>query len=192
MLKHGWVLAGLQASLAVGLAGSAQARDGFFIGLGLGAAEGNFSVDGADEGDLGTYFDVNLGHAWKNGFGLGGGLSVNGYAYEVQLFGEPVADLELTFTTLDLSAWYFIPVADSFEVTLRAGISSTMATTRLGTFEDSDESAGFHLGVGGDVFLGESFALQAEIFHRSYGVAFASTDDKEVSATGLQLGVRWR
>jgi len=77
-------------------------------------------------------------------------------------------------------------------VTLRAGISSTMATTQLGSLEDSDESAGFHLGVGGDVFLGESFALQAEIFHRSYGVAFASTDNEEVSATGLQLGVRWR
>lgn len=181
-----WILGGLLA------AGAAEARDGFFIGLGLGVAQGNFDVDDAKEGDLGTYFDVNLGHAWPNGFGIGGGFSLNQYAYEIQLFGEPLTDLELMFTTLDVSAWYFIPVSNGFEVTLRAGLSSTIASTRLGNLQEDDESAGLHLGLGGDFFVSGDFAIQAEAFYRTYGVAFATTNDEEVSATGLQLGVRWR
>ena len=188
----GTAAVGLLALVLLPTPAEARTRDGFFIGLGLGALEGNFDIDGADEGDLGATFELHLGHAWPGGFALGGGLSNTRYAYEVQLFGEPVADLEFSFTTLDGSAWYFLPVSDGFEFTFRLGVSSTLATARLGDIESDDESAGFHAGLGADFFVGDDFAIQAELLHRSYGVAFAFNNDEEVSATGLVLGVRWR
>ncbi|MEZ4467782.1 MAG: hypothetical protein R3F60_02740 [bacterium] len=45
---------------------------------------------------------------------------------------------------------------------------------------------------GADFFVGESFAIQAELQYRTYGVAFKSTQDTEVSTTGLLVGARWR
>lgn len=187
-----WALRALVGALA--LVGTAEAaeHEGFFLGLGLGGAEGNFSVDNAKEADVGTYFELTLGNAWSNGFGLSGGVSVNAYAYEVQAFGERITDLTLTFVTVDASAWYFLPVSDDVELTLRAGLGSTQATTQLGNIKAQDDSVGLHLGFGADFFVGETFALQTELFYRTYGVAFAVTEDEEVTAAGLQLGVRWR
>ncbi len=198
---HGWVGAGAAALaaaalLGVSLIGVAQAepapREGFFIGGGYSATQGNFDLESDDDsGDWGSGFGLDLGYAWPGGFGLGGGFAYDAFTYKID---TPLIDGDLTLGLFaaDLSAFYFLPLSADFELTARAGLSSTQATITLGDVEADDSSAGVHLGVGGDFFFGGSVALMFEVMYRTYGVAFAQTKDEEVSSFGIRLGLRYR
>ena len=172
----------------------AHARDGFEIGLGLGAATGNFSIDSKeDEADVGAMFELQLGYVWPNGFGVGGGLSSTAFAYRVQVLGTDVADLTLGFTTAELNALYFHPLSKNWELGLRAGVSKTAATFELGDLKTEKDSTGVQAAIDAGYFLTDSFALVFGFYYRTFGVAFSGGEDgKELAAGGFELGVRWR
>ena len=186
-----WVV--LMGALCAPVVAAAAPRSGLFGGVGIEAATGNFDIDDKKEGDAGFALEGQLGYAWPGGFGIGGGFSETAFAYQVQVFGQPVADLDLLLRAIDLSAWYFLPItASDVELSFRLGLSSTEAQIKLGSLKETDSSVGVHAGFGADFFVGESFAIQAELQYRTYGVAFKSTQDTEVSTTGLLVGARWR
>lgn len=174
--------------------GLTHARDGFEIGLGLGPAEGNFSIDSAsDEADVGAMFELQLGYVWANGLGVGGGLSSTAFAYRVQLLGQDVADLKLGFTTFDVNALYFHPLSANWELGLRAGISKTTSSFELGSLKSDKDSTGVQAAIDAGYFVTDSFEVLVGLYYRTFGVAFKDVDEnKELAAGGLELGVRWR
>ncbi|MEZ4469725.1 MAG: outer membrane beta-barrel protein [bacterium] len=129
--------------------GGGGAAGGLFGGVGIEAATGNFDIDDKKEGDAGVAFEGHLGYAWPGGFGVGGGFSETAFAYQVQVFGQPVADLDLLLRAVDLSAWYFLPITTSdVELSFRLGLSSTEAQIKLGSLKETDSSVGVHAGFG--------------------------------------------
>lgn len=195
MTLRSLVVAGFAVGL-LALPAAALARDGFYADLGLGAGDGNFDIDAEEGSDVGGIIEAQLGYAFANGFGIGGGLSGSTFAYKIQLLGQDVADLELSFLAIDLTLNYFIELNRDWELTLRGGVSSTRATAAISDgdarIESDDDSAGVFAAFGAAWFVGEDFALRADLFHRTYGVAFQSTGEKEITMSGLLLGVRWR
>lgn len=188
-----WVMVGVCAHAP---SAGAEGRSGLYGGFALGIGEGNFSIDSADsDADIGIHLDASVGYAWNVGpgaLGAAAGFSVTSFAYEVQVLGTSVADLSLSFTTLDLLAHYFLPVSDNLEVPLRVGISRTKGTVEFESADEEEESTGFVVSGGIGWFAWESGSLIAEIYYRTYGLAFAATKDEEVSVAGLVLGARWR
>lgn len=180
--------------LALGPAQAQADRDGFFIGFGLGLGQGNFDVDSEDDNaDVALYGDVNLGFAWPSGFGIGGGASVSDFRYRLEALGEDLAEFRLTFVALDASGFYFLPLGKRFELAFRGGLSATSASLSLNDESlEEESSAGVHLGIGGHLFFGKTFALVSELFYRTYGVAFVATNEEEVTVSGVWVGVRWR
>jgi hypothetical protein len=175
----------------------AHARDGFEIGLGLGAATGNFSIDSKeDEADVGAMFELQLGYVWQSGFGVGGGVSSTAFAYTIQVieeFGGYDNELTLGFTTVELNALYFHPLSKNWELGLRAGVSKTKARFELGDLESDKDSTGVQAAIDAGYFLTDSFALVFGFYYRTFGVAFSGVEDgKELAAGGFELGVRWR
>ena len=62
---------------------------GMFGGFAIGFASGNFGIESEDEKDgPGDAFEAHLGYAFDNQFGLGLGVSVNRYVYELSLLNQ--------------------------------------------------------------------------------------------------------
>jgi opacity protein-like surface antigen len=118
------------------------------------------------------------------------------YKYEAQLGGLSLMEgtRNLSFTMLDLSAWYFQPVyRDWLKLFVRAGLGSTVVSDEWeGEELDSESSAGVLVAGGVETFFGKSFGMNLEVYYRSYGVTLEGMNSEEVHAAGLVLNLVWR
>ena len=197
----GWLCA---IGMAIGFASSAAAdeRGGFVADIQLGGASANFDLEsGNDEGDTGATFAFDLGYAWPAGFALTGGVSATAFAYELQsAAGGALAEYTLTFSIVEISGWYFHPIAPRWELYGRVGIGPSTGTAELkvgsSTISGDESGTGFVLSGGANMYFSDegTFALAAELFHRRYGLAFNEGElkDEEIATTGLALVARWR
>ena len=123
------------------------------------------------------------------------GLSIlGGEPFQQAAASALLADVTLSFVAIDLSGYYFISLSPTWEVGLRAGLSRTGTTIEASVLESEEErSTGVHAAVDVDWIFGDSASLMIQMYFRSYGVGFKSVEDnKELAASGLLFGVRWR
>ena len=172
---------------------------GFFAAVGLGMAEANFDLESSDdEADVGTLIDLKLGYGFHDRFAVTAGVAsaLFSYKYQAQLGGLSLLEgtRNLTFTMLDISAWYFQPIyKDWLKLFARAGLGATLISDEWeGEELDSEESSGVVLSGGIETFFGKAFGMNLEIYFRTYGVTLEGMDNDETHASGVLLNLVWR
>lgn len=192
------------------LPAAAQAQEGLFGAFEIGPSQANIDPDADADAGLGTQVGLRFGYRWGSGLGLSAGLSAARFQYDTQApapagalaglggLGQQatpaLVDVEATLNaaTLDLSAWYLLPLGDALTLGARGGLAYTEASYRALAPLEGDA-------VGGLGALSLSWAaraslqVHAELSWRWLGVSFddvAGLDDP-LSIAALTLGVGW-
>ncbi|MEO6528072.1 MAG: outer membrane beta-barrel protein [Gemmatimonadaceae bacterium] len=167
-------------------------REGFTLSAGAGVGSAGVTCSSCQQGrETAPALYLRLGGAYRPNLILGG--EINGWSKTSQDQGD---EGKVTVATIDAFAqWYLVPDAGLF-LAGGLGIGTMRVEVKvpgLATLSDQSAGLGFHIGVGYDVHLTQSFALTpyVTIFGTQGGKVESSGKKIDANVAHIGLGLTW-
>ena len=166
---------------AQSLSGQAPARDGFFIGFGVGG--GSLGLEGQGDTELGGAGYFKIGGALNDNVLLG--AEGAGWSKEMR---EGGASGTLTFSNLNAVFYGYLDPTGGFFIKSGLGIAVLSAEARFGnvSITESENGVSFTAGVGYDIGFGARFGLTPHVDYH-----YAGFEDGRINLIRLGLGFNW-
>lgn len=166
---------------AQSLSGQAPARDGFFIGFGVGG--GSFGFEGDSEREAGGAAYFKIGGALSDKVLLG--AEIGAWSKEM---GEEGISGTVTSSNLNAVAYVYPNPAGGFFLKGGLGFAVLGAEANLGDFSisETETGLGFTLGAGYDIGFGGRFSLTPHAdFH------YGGFEEGSMNLIRMGLGFNW-
>ena len=163
------------------LSGQAPARDGFFIGFGVGG--GSIGFEGDSEREVGGAAYFKIGGALSDKILIG----AEGAGWSKEM-GEEGVSGTFTSSNLNVVVYVYPDPAGGFFLKGGPGFAMLSAEAKFGdiTFSESDNGFGFTLGAGYDIGFGGRFSLTPHAdFH------YGGFEEGSMNLIRMGLGFNW-
>ena len=175
------ILLALVVSISPPLNAQAPARDGFFIGFGVGG--GSIGFEGDSEREVGGAGYFKIGGALSDKVLLG----AEGVGWSKEM-GEEGVSGTVTSSNLNVVVYVYPDPAGGFFLKGGPGFAMLSAEAKFGdiTFSETDNGFGFTLGAGYDIGFGGRFSLTPHADFDYGGFA-----DSSINLIRIGLGFNW-